>query len=152
MKLYRIEKTKYANHWPFDGSLYSNGRWHRIGMWVIDTSQSESLARSEVLVNANKIPKNRVLVIMEIDEKASITNIPYDQLPGNWSKFPPPLQLAKITRKFLQQERHLALRVPSTQSLTEFNYVLNPAHPDFGRFVQKVGLMEINFDPSLGGK
>jgi len=73
-------------------------------------------------------------------------------LTRNWSKFPPPLQLAKITRKFLQQERHLALRVPSTQSLTEFNYLLNPAHPDFGRFVRKIGLMEINFDPRLGGK
>jgi RES domain-containing protein len=80
-----------------------------------------------------------------IDEQ--LIEIP-KHLPDDWRQ----LSAAPSTREFgsrwVMQARSPVLRVPSIVVDGEFNYVLNPRHPDFGQL--KIGApVPFSFDPPL---
>jgi RES domain-containing protein len=55
-------------------------------------------------------------------------------LPENWATLNPREQLAtrRIGDEWVEQRKSAVLAVPSV-TMGELDYVLNPAHPDFGR-------------------
>lgn len=54
-----------------------------------------------------------------------------DTLPGDWRSSPPPFELRRIGDGWIGSHRSCVLRVPSAVIPHEWNYLLNPAHPDF---------------------
>ena len=71
-----------------------------------------------------------------------------DELPGNWADEDAPQELADYGDAVIYQSS-VALRVPSALSPVEFNYLLNPEHPEFYGIVQKAQQIPFRFDSRL---
>ncbi len=69
-------------------------------------------------------------------------------LPRDWRRLPAPPSTHELGTRWATEAHSAALRVPSIVIDGEFNYVLNPQHPDFGRL--KIGApAAFSFDPRL---
>lgn len=54
-------------------------------------------------------------------------------LPPNWKQSPAPQETRDLGDKWVAETRSAILRVPSAIIEEEYNYLINPAHPDFAR-------------------
>jgi RES domain-containing protein len=125
---------------PLDGlgGLYSAGRWHPRGVRVVYAASHLSLAVLERLVHVDPdvIPDRLVAFEIEIpDDEASREIVPLDRLPPDWREGPPASGTQDIGRAWLADlARPGVLVVPSAIVPPETNCLLNPAHPDAGRW------------------
>jgi RES domain-containing protein len=69
-------------------------------------------------------------------------------LPGDWRQLPAPPSTRELGSRWAVETRSVVLRVPSAVVEGEFNYLLNPRHPDFARL--EIGEPQrFSFDPRL---
>ncbi|TLU98908.1 RES family NAD+ phosphorylase [Dyadobacter luticola] len=148
MRLYRITSPAYANDLSGTGCMYTSGRWHFKGTRVLYTSEHISLSKLEILANSPIIPKNQVLVTIDIPDTATITHVLAAQLPANWWEFPYSTSLATISEAWIQEGKYWIMRVPSAQSFAEYNYLLNPLHPEHAS-ARIVKVEPVHFDKRL---
>ncbi|MGM9510087.1 RES family NAD+ phosphorylase [Larkinella sp. GY13] len=148
MRLYRITKTNYANDLNGTGGLYASGRWHREGTLLLYFAEHVSLAMLETLANSEILPINVSLVTVELPEMASIRQTRLEDLPSDWRNIPYEETLADITERWITEMKFWAMRVPSAHSPTEFNYLLNPLHPEH-KTLEVVSIQPISFDRRL---
>lgn len=149
MIIYRIEKEKYKDFWPSRGALYSEGRWNKPGQWIVYCSESIALCKLEVLANSGNLPISRVIVSIEIADDAPIYDLVEDLMPPFWWGIPYLDLLSDITGEFLKDNSYVAMKVPSAQSRREYNYLLNPSHAEFSKFVKVLSTTSENFDTRL---
>jgi RES domain-containing protein len=120
------------------GSFLYGGRWHSRGTRVVYAAEHVSLAVLETLIHAGgrKIPP-RSLARIEIPDSVAIE-------PIGWMEF---ADAQAFGDRWVQRARSAVLRVPSVAvNRMESNFVLNPAHPDFGQITLAVS-EEFVFDP-----
>lgn len=132
-----------------EGSYRRGGRWNPRGIRVVYCAESRSLAAMKVLVSTDE--KERLLAIpwvcipvtvpLDVIEKAM-------KVPSAWRQYPHHFTSQSFGAEWIQAQRSVALRVPSVVVSGEFNYLLNPAHPQFPKV--KIGKPEpFSFDPRL---
>ncbi|WP_138991548.1 RES family NAD+ phosphorylase [Larkinella sp. C7] len=148
MLLYRIAPTLYADDLSGTGGLYRSGRWHTVGTRIIYTSEHVSLTMLETLANWTRLPEGVSLVTLEIPDSASVRNLERNTFPNDWNLTPAPFHLSEITDEWIKKRQHWLMRVPSIHSPTEFNYLLNPLHPEH-KTLKVVSIESIIFDPRL---
>jgi RES domain-containing protein len=148
MKLYRLTKANYADDLSGTGGLYEAGRWHQQGTRLLYLSEHMSLAALEILANSDFLPKNYALITVELPEAAPIGALSVQDLPPDWKSSPAPIALAEITRKWINEGAFWGMCVPSAHSPTEFNYLLNPNHPEH-RTLRIVSIEPYSFDERL---
>lgn len=148
MILYHLERSKYQNVWPPEGSLHTEGRWNRAGQWVIYCSPTVSLAKLETLANSTNLPLSRVCMTIEVDEPVGIFEVPLTELPTIWMEKPYPNRIRAYTDAFLSS-KNLIMQVPSAQSPRETNFLINVRHPDFFRQVRLLRVDTELFDARL---
>jgi len=56
-----------------------------------------------------------------------------DDLPENWDSYPYIEDLKKFTHNWLDLAESVVLKVPSSQSESEFNFLINPLHKDINK-------------------
>ena len=148
---FRIFKTKHAAGW-FDGEgacLYG-GRWNSRGMRLLYTSATLSLATLEVLVNINSVKLLSLysFAAAEFDENHVLDIENPASLPKNWSDSPAPIAIQNIGDEWARARASLVLKVPSSVTPTENNFLINVEHPDFTEL--KLGpVIPFNFDGRL---
>ena len=146
---WRLTKTKHlATAWDGEGAKRDGGRWNSVGTAVLYTSATLSLALVETLVHVTSgvLP---AYTAVPIDFEASlVTAVGTKDLPPNWKDNPVPASTQALGDAWVMAGTSLALRVPSVVVPVEFNYVLNPRHPDFSR-VRIAAPMPFPFDPRL---
>lgn len=148
MKVYRISKRKYINDLSGFGAAHFPGRWNNKGSYLLYTAATPSLAMLESVVHINKIVQDEyALAKIELPD-VFCAEINVDELPENWSVFPPPDVLKTIGDEFIQQQKYLALKVPSSIMPEEFNVLVNPAHADFAK-VKIKSVRKLEFDSRL---
>ena len=135
MLVYRITSKEHA---PLDGrgGFYGPGRWHRKGNPIIYASEHASLAAWEKMVHVASfanLPDNLLLVKIEIPDEIVIQSVPQSVLVDGWDSFPFCNETLNFGTTFLVKHEFLVLRVPSTIILEEFNFIINPLHPDIQR-------------------
>lgn len=102
-------------------------------------------------------------VLVGLDDKERLLEIPWvcipatlvggllekpAQVPLEWRQYPHNASTQAFGAEWVQSQRSVALRLPSVVVPGEFNYLLNPAHPQFAKV--KVGKPEpFSFDPRL---
>jgi RES domain-containing protein len=148
---WRIVKAKYAETaFSGEGAAKVGGRWNSRGQWVVYTSGSLSLAALEMLVHLNPPVSFRwVAIPCEFDE-SFVERIEPTALPKTWRQYPAPGSIRVVGDAWLKEARSAVLAVPSVIVPREWNYLLNPAHPDFGRLA--IGEAEpFAFDERLPG-
>ncbi len=146
---WRLTKTRYlATAWDGEGARRTGGRWNSVGTAVVYTSGTLSLALVETLVHlpAGVLPAYSAQPV-EFEE-AMLTVVEIANLPANWRADPPPASTQAIGDEWARATRSAVLRVPSVVVPLEFNYVLNPRHPDLAR--ARIGPpIAFPFDPRL---
>lgn len=132
---WRITKQKHAKTaFTGEGARLYGGRWNSAGLPVVYAAQSRALALTEILVHLEsaQILSRYVFFEVEIDD-SYIADVDPDSLPKNWQTEPAPHRLQEIGDDWLASGASVALRVPSAIVVGEFNYLLNPLHPDFSK-------------------
>jgi RES domain-containing protein len=134
MELFRLSKSKYVSELSGEGARLFGGRWNSKGVEVIYTSESRSLALAETLVHLSLkrfTSGTHCLLVVTLPKEASLIEIEIQELPADWNKFPSPPALAYMGDKWAKDRNSLALKVPAAAVLGEYNYILNPNHPEF---------------------
>lgn len=136
--VYRLTKLRHQNQiFSGLGGLYADGRWTIRGHPVIYTSASISLAVLEYTLNYRRhgwVPAS-VLGRAVIPDEVRIEVVSPTDLPRNWSAADSPPQLRAIGQRWLDAGAAALLKVPSAVIVEEWNYVLNPQHPDFTKLI-----------------
>jgi RES domain-containing protein len=148
MLLYRLGKAPYISDTSGQGGLYYGGRWHEVGTRILYTSEHLSLAKLEVLANSPSLPRNYFALTLEVPDTASVRLVTLEELPDGWQQLPYPLELAQLTRAWIEEGQQWLMRVPSAHAPHEWNYLLNPLHPDH-QLLRTVALEPHPFDPRL---
>ncbi len=150
MLLWRLSAAKYTRTaYSGEGAELFGGRWSPPGLAVVYCSESRALAVVEVLVNADEADRLLAMqwIMVPAEISADLIEKP-GRFPDNWRHYPHPQETQAIGAEWVQSRRSVAFRVPSVVVPGEFNYLLNPAHPQFTRV--KVGKPEpFSFDPRL---
>ena len=71
-----------------------------------------------------------------------------EDLPKDWNVFPHPASTKEIGQQWTHTQSSALLKVPSSVSPREANYLLNPEHPDADK-VEVAAVLEHAFDPRL---
>lgn len=135
MIVYRVGKTKYANDLTGEGARLFGGRWNNKMIACLYTSESRALAVLEYTVNVNidDIPRALSITTIEIPDRP-ITILNEAELPGDWNHSPAPSSAKDFGSQLLFAAAEPVIRIPSTVIPAEFNYILNPLHPDSKKF------------------
>jgi RES domain-containing protein len=132
---WRLIKRVYAKEaFTGTGSRLHGTRWTPRGVPVVYTAESAALAAWEVVIHLpqHALPSAYVLFRVELPE-ASITRLGAGDLPAGWDANPPPLAVQAIGARWVASRSSLVLQVPSIVIRPESNFLINPAHPDFGQ-------------------
>jgi RES domain-containing protein len=134
LTVFRLGKSTYrAELFGGQGGLFASGRWTPRGQLVVYTSASISLALLEYTVNYRRrgwVPAT-VLGRATIPANVKMDTVLPDALPKRWFAANPPTQLQRIGEQWLRRGETAVLKVPSAIVIEEWNYLLNPLHPDF---------------------
>jgi RES domain-containing protein len=134
MITYRVGRTKYAGDLTGEGARLNSGRWNHKLIPCIYSSESRALATLEYTVNVNidLIPRALSITIFEVPDD-SVLEIHESSLPGNWKEIPAPSSTKDFGSKLLTAAMFLVLKLPSTVIPEEFNYIINPLHPNISQ-------------------
>ncbi|GAB3552002.1 RES family NAD+ phosphorylase [Spirosoma fluminis] len=147
MLVYRITKAVYADRLAASGGA---ARWNSRGQFVIYTAATRALACLENVVHRSGeglLDTFRVMLI-DVPDELGFETIEPDTLPADWVDFRQYDVCQRIGGEWLRTGRTALLRVPSAIISHEWNFLLNPAHPDFGRIRLK-GNEPFTFDPRI---
>ena len=150
--LWRICAAKYTSaSLDGEGARLTGGRWNERGTRVIYASESLSLATLEVLVHAppgQLAAANLVVVELAVPDRAGTKSVREPELPLNWRKYPGPARLQALGTGWAVGRASLLLRVPSAVIPSEWNVLINPAHPDIALVTIK-SIRKFDPDPRL---
>lgn len=150
MKVYRIEREKYLDTTlqGVGAALTEGYRWNSLNTYLVYTAESRALATLEVAVHLDfleDLPTDRFYVEIEIPDDIEILEVPIDQLPEKWDAKPPILETQFIGDDFVSQNNVAVLKVPSAIVPPEFNYLINPKHPDAAK-IKVIAIQKLQFD------
>ena len=130
---YRISKAAYAaNIWSGIGARDYGGRWNSKGIAVVYTAENRSLAAMEQLVHLVKPRVLKGYVIASVSfEDAQVRRLDVATLPPHWDDPVAPVALKKFGDDWVAAGTPPVLAVPSAVVRGEWNFLINPAHPDF---------------------
>jgi RES domain-containing protein len=130
-----IETARLSTAWGGVGSRRLGGRWNSPGVAVVYLSEHLSLACLEVLVHAEDETVLEVLSAVEVD----LGDIPVAELEGeppmDWRSCTPPASTQAVGDAWVARGQTAILRVPSVVVPVEYNFLVNPVHPDAKRLV-----------------
>lgn len=149
MILYRIANCNYITNLDGMGARLYGARWNSKGIAAVYMASSRALAMLEVLVHLQPllIPDNFCLAEIQVPDDA-ILSLDAKTLPGNWTDLSPPANLKEIGNQFIKEAKYLMMKVPSAIVPEEFNYLLNPRHPDIKK-IRVVSTHPFSFDNRL---
>jgi len=148
--VWRLCASQYAaTAFDGEGSRRFGGRWSPQGLPLCYCAESRALAIVEVLANADEPSRLTRLAwsfVSAVIPAAIIEKPP--RYPDSWRQYPHDPATREFGARWAKERRSAALRVPSAVVPGEFNYLVNPLHPDFAKV--KIGKPEsFSFDPRL---
>ena len=146
MDVYHLGTTKFARQLNGEGAKLHGGRWNLIGTPCIYCSESRALSVLQYAANLrlDEMPSDLSITIYSIPDK-SWKQFGESDLPKNWKLKPVPQNVKEWGNMQLTESKWLALKIPSVIIPTEFNFILNPLHPDFKK-VKIKGVQSFQFD------
>lgn len=150
LRAWQIVKRRHAeNAFDGEGTRLYGGRWNTPGRGVVYVSDTRALATLEVLAGLETTGPIGEYVLIGVEfADALVSGVDPNDLPQGWDATPPSSPSQAIGDDWLEGGASAVLRVPSVVIPAEFNYLLNPAHPDFAKI--RIGEAEdLHFDPRL---
>lgn len=151
ISIWRIEKKKYASvSFSGDGAYAYGGRWNHPGTRVVYASETLALCALEKFVHLESAAAAIEFVCFKISvpEQVKIKKLELSSLPANWRDCPVPAETMDIGTKWARKNETVLLSLPSTIIPLEYDYLINPAHPDH-RHLRFSKPLPFSFDPRL---
>lgn len=132
MEVYRLAREAFAAL-SGRGASIAGGRWNSVGIEMIYTAQNRSLAMAEVAVHLTlaTMPKDYVMLTINVPDDISLQEISEAELPKKWNVFPHTEATKLIGDTFIAEHKCCVLKVPSAITKGDFNLLINPKHKDF---------------------
>ncbi len=126
------------------------GRWNGKGYFVLYTTGSRALACLENTVHRSGegLNQNFKVMVIDIPDRIKMEEIKLRDLPKDWHLFENYYKTQVIGNDWVRKGKTAVLRVPSAIVPLEFNYLLNPNHPDFAK-IKLGGNETFVFDPRI---
>ena len=144
LTVWRITTRRFANPaalaFSGEGARLYGGRWNRVGLPMVYTAQSRSLALLEMLVQDEPLRAHYVLIPAVIGKAVSRKSVSVSGLPANWRNAQLRDALQAMGQQWLASGESCVLAVPSAVVPSELNFLVNPLHPDFSKI--KIGKPE----------
>jgi RES domain-containing protein len=153
-KAWRVVKRDYlASALSGEGARRFGGRWNPPGIPALYASDSLALAMLEVLVHFDPAAPMADYLCFELDlPEENILTVRSSALPSSW----PGRDSVPFTQQrgsdLLTVRGTFIFRVPSAVVGPEFNYIVNPSHPDFAAWLPRQlarAPLPLSFDPRL---
>ena len=136
---WRIFNPKYTVEQAISGagSVKTGGRWNSMGIAMVYTSETLSLAAFEILVHLGRenIFNSYRKVEIQIPERLILTATVEDLPPGWDERSIDPYVAMGIGDQWINDNSSLALRVPSAIIPQDNNILINPNHSDWKKIV-----------------
>jgi RES domain-containing protein len=147
MEVYRLSRERFAGSLSGRGTAIRGARWNSVGVELIYTAGNRSLAMAEVVVHLTlaSLPDDYVMMKIMIPENLILREVTLNELPLNWNAFPYPSSDQRIGDQFVAENLYCVLKIPSAVTKGDFNYLINPNHPDFS-FISIVEVTKFPFD------
>lgn len=119
------------------GAEITGGRWNQVGVPMLYSATSISLAVLEVVVHLPRapMPLNRYLVQIEVPDDLwdARLSLSHTSAPGGWDAEPAGLTSRELGDGWAKSGDSLLLAVPSMVVFREQNVLINPKHADIAR-------------------
>jgi len=153
MIVFRIEREKYlkTSLTGIGASMSEGYRWNSFNTRIVYTAETRALATLEVSVHldlSEDLPDDRYYVQIEIPDKLTIQEVKLEDLPEEWNSKPPGLITQLIGDDFVIYNEAAILKVPSSIIPQEFNYLINPTHPD-SAMIKVISTKKMVFDQRI---
>ena len=135
MELFRLSRAIYADVLSGTGAAKKGARWNSQGVEMIYTAGNRSLAMAEVAVHFTlaTLPADYVMLVIYVPDNISIKKLAERDLPEFWNVFPHVTGTQRIGDQFISDGQFCILQVPSAVTMGDYNYLINPRHPDSGK-------------------
>ena len=135
---WRLLKKKHAAEaLSGEGARLGGGRWNYVGISVVYASETLSLAVLERFVHFTRrdmtIGKSLLSIPIEIPDSVTQIKVLLKDLKTGWDSSPPPDFTRDLGTRWVYEGKSAVLRVPSAVIQNEYNFVINPKHPDFSK-------------------
>ncbi len=148
MKVYRLATKKYVTDLSGKGARMYGGRWNRVGVSLLYTSENLSLCVLESIVHVQNSASLPAFEVITIEIPDSFKEYFVNDLPNNWVIQDGFEALRKLTDEFIKSGDFLAMKVPSAIVEMEFNFLINPLHPLF-RQISIINQKDFSFEKRL---
>lgn len=148
---WRLISTKNRRD-PFtgQGAEKYGGRWNLRGTKIVYSAESRSLGLLEILVNLSDLDKHRLYFAYPIHfQEEDCLDFDIKQLPKHWNNHLPIDETRKIGSAWVEKQQSIVLKVPSIIIPEEYNYLINPEHPEFKKKIILNNKSTILIDPRL---
>jgi RES domain-containing protein len=118
-----------------EGARIAGGRWSMRGTRAVYLASSLPLAALETLLFTGEAAQGIAYVAfrVEIPDEVTVAVLPPAKLPSTWRVEPAPESVRRIGSEWVAAGAGALLQVPSAVLPQEWNYLLNPTHPDFAK-------------------
>lgn len=150
MEAYRLSRERFSNILTGKGAAIKGARWNSIGVELIYCAANRSLAMAEVAVHLSlsTLPDDYVMMTLFIPDDVSIIKLSVVDLPKGWNNFPHPSATQAIGDKLVSANEYCILQIPSVVTKGDYNYLINPKHPDFAR-IKIIDISKFPFDKRI---
>lgn len=145
--IWRLVRPRYSPGLDGEGARLSGGRWNSAGRPAVYAASTLSLAVLEAFVHlpsAQRVPgalPSMRMICLSLPSTAVLT-VEDDLGPGDMAR------TRAFGDRWIEEQRSLALEVPSVVVPVDCNVVLNPRHPDMKK-IAIVSDRDFRFDPRL---
>lgn len=149
MRVWRLARARYPAL-NGDGARRYGGRWNAPGIPIVYAASHLSLAALELLVHVDPedVPDDLTAFEIEVPDDAPVERLDPTALPSEWHRALDCPACREVGRRWMAEQRTLALVVPSAVVPSEANVLLNPAHPAAARLCI-ISTAPFAFDPRL---
>src|SRR5262245_37811686 len=128
MEAYRLSREMYAANLSGKGAAIKGARWNSIGVEMIYTAGNRSLAMAEVAVHFTlaTLPGDYMMITIFIPDDITLVKLNMSDMPDDWNIFPNPISTQAIGDKFITDNKHCVLQIPSVVTQGDYNLLINP--------------------------
>jgi RES domain-containing protein len=133
IRTWRICHRRYTDTaFSGEGARLFGGRFNSEGIPAVYTSGSLSLALLELLVQSNDRDYYSACLVFYADiPDVMIKHVKTAEMPNGWNRIPYTSASQKMGDQWLKSGGAVAFKIPSVVVPVEFNYLINPLHPEF---------------------
>jgi RES domain-containing protein len=130
-----VKRSRAATALDGEGARRAGGRWNPPGTRMVYAASSLSLATLEVMVHLEDYQLLRTLYCtIRLEFPAGLVEwLMEDRRPPGWDAPAAGEASRRLGDEWIRSGRSAVLAVPSVVTTGEWNYLLNPGHPEFFR-------------------